>query len=101
MLEHEPVITVGRRAVPELGASAGEIAVVRTERGGLATWHGPGQLVGYVLVDARRRGWSVKGIVRGIEDGVTAWLAVAGVTAGRRPDAPGVWVGDDKICAVG
>ena len=101
LLEHEPVITVGRRAVPDLGDLAGDIPVVRTERGGLATWHGPGQLVGYLLVDARRRGWSVKGIVRGIEDGITSWLAAAGVAAGRRSGAPGVWVGGDKICAVG
>ncbi len=101
LLEHDPVITLGRRAVPELGSIVGEIPVVRTERGGLATWHGPGQLVGCLLVDARRRGWSVKGMVRGIEDGIGAWLWAMGVAAGRRQGAPGVWVGDDKICAVG
>ena len=101
LLEHEPVITVGRRAVAELGERVGETPVVRTERGGLATWHGPGQLVGYLLVDSRKRGWSVKGIVHGLEGGVIAWLAERGVTAARRSRAPGVWVGDDKICAVG
>jgi len=101
LLEHDPVITIGRRAVPEIGPAVGEVPVFRTERGGLATWHGPGQLVGYLLVDARRRGWSVRGIVHGIEDGIIGWLAAEGVTAGRRPGAPGVWVADDKICAVG
>jgi lipoyl(octanoyl) transferase len=101
LLEHDPVVTVGRRAVPELGDEVAGYPVVRTERGGLATWHGPGQLVGYLLADTRARGWSVRGTVAGLEEGVIRWLAARGVSAARRAGAHGVWVGRDKICAVG
>lgn len=98
LLEHDPVVTTGRRAVQELPE---DIEVVRTERGGLATWHGPGQLVGYLLIDAAGRGLGVKRTIAGVEDGVIAWLVGQGVQAGRRAGYPGVWVGQDKICAVG
>lgn len=102
LLEHPPVITLGLRGGVE--ASSGElrgVPVVRTERGGLATYHGPGQLVGYLLVDLARHGWSVPRVVHGIEAGVARWLADRGVAAGAREQAPGVWVGERKICAIG
>jgi len=104
-LSHAPVITTGRRAAagtasPEALAAAG-VDYFETERGGLATWHGPGQLVGYALVDLRRRRLRVRELVCALEDGVIAWLGGRGVSAGRRAGAPGVWVGRDKICAVG
>jgi lipoyl(octanoyl) transferase len=102
LLEHPPVITVGRRA-SEAGPLPvhGEIPVVHVERGGLATWHGPGQLVGYLIADLPRRGWKVKGVVAGIEIGVSAYLAELGVVAGPRDGYPGVWIGRDKVCAIG
>ncbi len=102
LLEHDPVITTGRRAVGDLDAgrlaSAG-FALHATERGGLATCHEPGQLVGYLLIDARSLG--VRRTVAALERGIAAWLAEVGVTAGPRQGYPGVWVGTDKICAIG
>lgn len=105
LLEHDPVVTVGRRPAP--GTPSAEelarhgISRHQAERGGLATYHGPGQLVLYALVDAWGRGLGVKGTVCALENGVIAWLADQGVEAGRRSGFPGVWVGGDKVCAVG
>jgi len=98
LLEHDPVITTGRRPVEVL---PDDVEVVRTERGGLATWHGPGQLVGYLILDVGARGLGVKATICGVERAIIRWLGGHGVEAGRRPGHPGVWVGRDKICAVG
>jgi lipoyl(octanoyl) transferase len=100
LLEHDPVVTTGRRAV-DLDPARIPWPIVATERGGLATFHGPGQLVGYLLADVGRRGLGVRRTVTALEGGVIAWLAGQRITAARRPDAPGVWVGRDKVCAVG
>jgi lipoyl(octanoyl) transferase len=100
LLEHDPVITTGRRD-PGLVASQLDLPVVCTERGGLATWHGPGQLVGYLLLDVHRRGGGVKATVLGVQQGIVDWLAGRGVASGCRPGFPGVWVDGAKICAVG
>jgi lipoate-protein ligase B len=100
-LEHPPVITVGRRDArvnTELIEAAG-YALVATERGGLATCHEPGQLVGYLIRDVSRIG--VRCSVHAIEAALISWLSGEGVEARRRPDAPGVWVGGDKIAALG
>lgn len=104
LLEHPSVITTGRRPVADLdrpALAAAGIPVVSTERGGLATWHGPGQLVVYPLVNAVRRGLGARALVAVLEDTVITWLASHEVDAGRREGLPGVWVGRDKICAVG
>ncbi len=105
LLEHPATVTTGRRAAPGT-ASASTLAAAgvdfhQTERGGLATWHGPGQLVGYVLVDLERRGVGVRWLVARLEEAVIGWLAARGVAAGRREGLPGVWAGADKICALG
>jgi len=108
LLEHEPVITVGRRPAPGT-PSAEALAALgvdfhAVERGGLATWHGPGQLIAYVMVDAATRRIGVKGLVCAVEQGVISWLTVRGVQAQRRQGFPGVWVAGEipqKICAVG
>ena len=108
LLEHDPVITVGRRPAPgtpspEFLAAQG-IAHFAVERGGLATWHGPGQLIAYILIDAASRRLGVKGLVCAVEQGVIDWLKALGVQAKRRAGYPGVWVMDrppQKICAVG
>lgn len=105
LLEHPSTITTGRRAAPGT-ASPAELAAAgvdyhRTERGGLATWHGPGQLVAYLLVDIDRRGGGVRRLVGRLEDAVIGWLAARGIAAGRRGGLPGVWVRGDKICALG
>lgn len=106
LLEHEPVITLGRRAaegVREEEARAAGFEIVATERGGLATCHEPGQLVGYLFVDARR--WGVRRLVEGVEEGLLRWVEGAGVPAARREGHPGVWVrGADppaKLGAIG
>lgn len=105
LLEHDPVVTEGRRAAPG-GLSPEALAArgidhVRTERGGLATYHGPGQLVGYLICPLAWFGQTVKGTVASLEDGLTTWLAGLGIQAGRRSAFPGVWVGRDKIAALG
>jgi lipoyl(octanoyl) transferase len=105
LLEHDPVVTEGRR--PTEGGLAPEalhrlgIDHVRTERGGLATYHGPGQLVGYLICPLQHFSQTVKGTVARLEDGLVAWLASLGVRAGRRPAYRGVWVDHDKIAALG
>ncbi len=101
LLEHLPVITLGRRGgeVDVGAAAAAGYDVVATERGGLATCHEPGQLVGYLIVDVRRAG--IRRVVGAIEDAAIAFLAASGVAAAVRPGHPGVWVGNEKICAVG
>lgn len=101
-LEHPAVITTGKRDVLDLDVtrirSAG-FDLHATERGGLATCHEPGQLVVYVLLDARPTG--VRRLVAALEEGVLTWLAGEGIAAHRRDGAPGVWCGEAKLCAVG
>ena len=105
LLEHDPVITTGRRPVPGLMSptdlAARGVDFHRTERGGLATYHGPGQLVAYAIVDCWDRGIGARGAVHAMEQGVINWLASLGLPADRRAGFPGVWVGNNKICAVG
>ena len=98
LLTHDPVITTGRRSVSTLPR---DIEVVRTERGGLATYHGPGQLVGYLILDVGRRRTGVKRTICAVETGIIDWLSRQGLQAARRPGYPGVWVGREKICAIG
>jgi len=104
-LEHRPVITLGKRGgeVDAGRAASAGYAVWQTRRGGLATCHEPGQLVGYVIIDARSLG--VRRLVDAVEAVVIAWLAGQGIIASRRHGAPGVWVlgasGPAKIAAVG
>lgn len=101
LLEHDPVITTGIRPVSGLDAGKMGIPVVSTERGGLATYHGPGQLVGYLLIDVGKRGGSVRGTVCAVEAALIRWLSTQGLAASRREGFPGVWVGREKIAAVG
>ena len=105
LLEHVSVVTTGRRPVEmspaEDDLKALGIDVVRTERGGLATWHGPGQLVGYLICAVARRGWKVRTTVAAIEAGLQSWLATRKITSETRCDHPGVWVGERKIASVG
>jgi lipoyl(octanoyl) transferase len=104
LLEHDPVITLGRHADPAHVLAGAEalgrdgIIVFRTSRGGDVTYHGPGQLVGYPIFRLPR---GIKAHVTAMAGAVVAVLADLGITAAWRPAQPGVWVGDDKICAVG
>ncbi len=92
LVEHAPVYTLGQAARAEHVRAPGDIPVVRTERGGQVTYHGPGQVVAYLLVDLRRRRLMVREFVALIEDATIALLADCGVAATRRPGAPGVYL---------
>jgi len=100
-VEHPPVFTLGLAAKPEHVLDAGSIPVVRIDRGGQVTWHGPGQLVAYVLLDLRRAGFGVKELVRRLEQSVIDLLAGYGIRGERRAGMPGVYVAGAKIAAVG
>jgi len=95
LVEHPPVFTLGRAARPAHVREPGTIPVVRTERGGQVTYHGPGQAVCYVLVDLRRGGIRVRDFVDRIEAATIALLAEYGIDAMRRTAAPGVYVRED------
>lgn len=101
LLEHPPVFTLGQGGKPEHLLDPGTIPVVRIDRGGQVTYHGPGQAVIYLLLDLRRRGYGVKELVRRMEQAVIDFLAEYGVAAERRPGAPGVYVDGAKIAALG
>src|SRR6478672_4123603 len=107
LLEHPPVYTRGRRSQPEelpMGASwyeAQGIDVLDTDRGGLVTYHGPGQLVAYPIVQLRGYGDDVHEYVRGLERTMTGALGKAGVRAGTIEGLTGVWVGTRKIGSIG
>lgn len=100
-LEHEPVYTLGLQGARGHVHAPDAIPVVQSDRGGHVTWHGPGQLVLYVLLDLRRRGLGVRGLVETLEQAVVDTLLGAGVRARRRPGAPGVYVGEAKIASLG
>lgn len=99
LLEHPPVFTLGRNGDPANVLDAGEIPVVRVDRGGDVTYHGPGQLVGYPIVDVRRLG--VKRFVEGLEGSVLDLLRALDVRAERRRGCVGVWAPGGKIASFG
>jgi lipoyl(octanoyl) transferase len=99
--EHEPVFTQGQAGKAEHLLAPGNIPVVQADRGGQVTYHGPGQIVGYLLFDLRRLGLGVRDLVTGIEESMIRTLADDGITAAARPDAPGVYVNGAKIGSLG
>lgn len=102
VLQHPPVYTLGIAGKAEhLPRADNGIPVVRSDRGGQITYHGPGQLVIYLLLDMRRRGLGVRPLVRMMEQAVIETLAACGVAARGRDEAPGVYVGKAKIAALG
>lgn len=101
LTEHRPVFTQGQAGRAEFLLAPGNIPVVRSDRGGQVTYHGPGQIVAYLLFDLRQRGLTVRRLVCGIQRAVIALLAGYGVAAATRSGAPGVYVGNDKIAALG
>lgn len=100
-VEHPPVFTLGLAADRSHVLNAGDIEVIQTDRGGQVTYHGPGQLVCYVLLDLRRRGISIRSLVETLERSVIETMAEYGIEANARRDAPGVYVDGSKIAAVG
>lgn len=101
LLEHPPVFTLGQASKPEHLLMPGDIPVVQSDRGGQVTYHGPGQLVAYILVDLHRLGFGVRSLVDRIESAIVGTLAGYGIQAHSRRDAPGVYVGDRKIGSLG
>jgi lipoyl(octanoyl) transferase len=101
LCEHPPVFTLGLAGRREHVLAPGDIPVVATDRGGQVTYHGPGQLMAYVMMDLRRRGIGAKELVRRIEQSVIDLMADYGIDGERRSAMPGVYVDQAKIAAVG
>jgi lipoyl(octanoyl) transferase len=101
LLEHERVFTQGQAGKAEHVLFPGDIPVVQVDRGGQVTYHGPGQLVAYLLLDVRRSGIGVRDLVSRIEQSLIGLLDSYGVTAVSKPDAPGVYVDGAKIASLG
>ena len=101
LLQHPPVYTLGKNGKPEHVLDPGDIPIVQTDRGGQVTYHGPGQIIVYTLLDLNRLGIGVRELVTRLEDGVINLLDDYGINAVARRDAPGVYVGGRKIAALG
>ena len=101
LLQHDPVFTLGQAGKREHVLAAGEIPVIAVDRGGQVTYHGPGQIVAYPLLDLRRLGLGVRELVQRIEQAIIDTLDAWNVVAVRREGAPGVYVGAAKIAALG
>ena len=99
--EHFPVYTLGLNRQGVRLPEAGDIPLVMTDRGGKITYHGPGQLIIYPLLDLKRHGLSVRKLVSILENSVIAWLAEYGVQAQAKSNAPGVYVHEAKLAALG
>ncbi len=101
LLQHPQVFTQGQAGKPEHLLAPGDIPVVQVERGGQVTFHGPGQLVGYLMLDLRRLDLGVRELVTVMEQALVEVLASYGVEAAPKADAPGVYVKGDKIASLG
>lgn len=101
LLEHEPVFTQGMQGKEEHLLAAGSIPVIQTDRGGQITYHGPGQLMVYTLVDLQRLGLGIRSLVTALEQAIVDCLSDYGIAAHPRRDAPGVYVGEAKIASLG
>ena len=99
LLQHLPVFTQGMRdyAAPAIST----IPVVNSDRGGLITYHGPGQFIAYILMDLKRRGWGIRRLVESLEQTIIELLAGLNIDAARMPDAPGVYVEQSKVASLG
>jgi len=101
VVEHPPVYTQGLSGKAEHVLNNNDIPVVNIDRGGQVTYHGPGQLVIYLLIDLKRQGWGVRHLVTTIEHAIIKLLADYGILAATRRNAPGVYINDAKIAALG
>ncbi|WP_144393082.1 lipoyl(octanoyl) transferase LipB [Pleionea sediminis] len=102
LVEHDPVFTQGQAGKAEHILAPGDIPVIKVDRGGQVTYHGPGQQVAYFLIDLRRKKLGVRDLVSSIEEGIIDVLDEYGIGADARPDAPGVYVESGaKICSLG
>ncbi|MDF2154890.1 lipoyl(octanoyl) transferase LipB [Vibrio sp. CAU 1672] len=101
LVEHNPVFTQGQAGKAEHLLNTGDIPVIQSDRGGQVTYHGPGQLVVYFLINLRRKKLGVRDLVTHIENLVINTLKAYNIPAAARPDAPGVYVDGKKICSLG
>ncbi len=101
LLEHQPVFTQGQAGKAEHVLNPGDIPIVQVDRGGQVTYHGPGQLVAYLLLDIRRLSFGARALVTHIENAIIATLKEYGVDSAAKPDAPGVYVDNAKIASLG
>lgn len=101
LLSHKPVFTLGQAGRAEHLLNPGAVPVVQTDRGGQVTYHGPGQLVAYLLLNLRRQKRGARDLVNTIESAIVSTLAGYGIDGSTRPDAPGVYVDGAKIAALG
>lgn len=101
LLEHPPIYTQGRNSKPEHLLNASDIDVVDIDRGGQITYHGPGQIILYVMLDLNRMNKGVRDLVTAMEQSIIKLLAKNGLAAQARADAPGVYVNDAKVAALG
>ncbi|WP_407080226.1 lipoyl(octanoyl) transferase LipB [Alteromonas aquimaris] len=101
LVEHEPVFTQGQAGKEEHILMPGDIPVVKVDRGGQVTYHGPGQLVVYLMIDIKRGRLGVRHLVNAMENAVINLLAEYHIQAQAKKDAPGVYVEDKKVCSVG
>lgn len=101
LLQHPQVFTQGQAGKPEHLLAPGDIPVIQVERGGQVTYHGPGQLVAYLMLDLRRLDLGVRELVTTMEQALVEVLASYGVEAAPKADAPGVYVSGDKIASLG
>ena len=99
--EHQPVFTLGLNTAPEHLLAPGDIPVIQIDRGGQVTYHGPGQLMIYPLIDLRRAGLGVRDLVTALEQSVVDLAAEYGIEAASRCDAPGVYVDGVKLASIG
>jgi lipoyl(octanoyl) transferase len=100
-LQHHPVFTQGQAGKKEHILSPGDIPIVQSDRGGQVTYHGPGQLVCYLLMDLRRKHFGVRDLVDGIENSIIQLLDHYGIESSAKREAPGVYVQDSKIAQLG
>ncbi len=100
-LQHPAVYTLGKNGKPEHILNAADIPVINSDRGGQVTYHGPGQIVVYTLLDLKRLNIGVRQLVTVLEQSIIDLLAGYGVASNARPDAPGVYVNNAKIAALG
>lgn len=101
LVEHNPVFTQGQAGKAEHVLNPGDIPIVQSDRGGQVTYHGPGQLVVYFLINIRRKKFGVRDLVTHIENLVINTLKAYNIDSAARPDAPGVYVDGKKICSLG
>lgn len=101
VVEHPPVFTQGQAGKAEHLLGTGDIPVVQTDRGGQVTYHGPGQLVIYLLISLREAGVGIRGLVSIMENAIIELLAAHGIEAAARTDAPGVYVAGSKVASLG